>query len=207
MNVLIIDDHPLYRDGLKTLLLGLDPQMSMTEVGTVDAAMAHPGPFDIVLLDMTLPGISELQALERVRGMYESTPIVVVSATEDPDLVSKAIAAGAAGYIPKTTDQTVTVHALRLVLANGTYLPQLVLDATRRHSRPAPSFSPRQLAILRCLLQGKANKVIARELSIAEGTVKAHLWSIYQLLGVESRHQAVYRAHELGIFDSPEPAR
>jgi DNA-binding NarL/FixJ family response regulator len=94
------------------------------------------------------------------------------------------------------------------VLANGIYLPRAALTGGDSHScaesskaQGLPEFSGRQLAVLKCLLQGKANKVIARELDIAEGTVKAHLWAIYQALGVNSRAQAMYRVHELHMFD------
>ena len=114
------------------------------------------------------------------------------------------------------------LQALRLVLAQGTYLPPEALrqpgsgvDAPPATPEPAPSsshspnwpqeLSPRQLAVLRCLLQGKPNKVIAREIGIAEGTVKAHLWAVYQLLGVNNRAQAMYRAHELQLFSALRP--
>jgi DNA-binding NarL/FixJ family response regulator len=211
MHILIVDDHPLFREGLKTLLTALEPDARISDAGTVAQAIersAADAP-DLILLDMNLPGPSRIEALRQVKAANESASVVVVSGDEDPMLIRSAIDAGAAGYIPKTSDPSLTIQALRLVLANGIYLPRAALSAGAdprpvaelAKSGTAPEFSGRQLTVLKCLLQGKANKVIARELDIAEGTVKAHLWSIYQSLGVNSRAQAMYRAHELHMFD------
>ncbi|MDQ0036690.1 DNA-binding NarL/FixJ family response regulator [Variovorax boronicumulans] len=214
MHVLIVDDHPLFRQGLRALLSALDPGLETTDVSAVpDVRALHAAGYrpELVLLDMNLPGVSKMDALRDVKALFDEASVVVVSADEDPTLIRSAIDAGAAGYIPKTTDATITIQALRLVLSDGIYLPSIALDALPeapvRVVPPAGSepgeFSPRQRAVLRCLLQGKANKVIARELDMAEGTVKAHLWAVYQALGVNSRTQAMYRAHELGIFTHP----
>ena len=211
MHILIVDDHPLFREGLKTLLTALEPAVRISDAGTVAQAVALQAADapDLILLDMNLPGPSRLDALRQVKAAHEGASVVVVSGDEDPALIRKAIDEGAAGYIPKTSDSSLTIQALRLVLANGIYLPRAALTAggdTRSqagHSKAGglPEFSGRQLAVLKSLLQGKANKVIARELDIAEGTVKAHLWAIYQALGVNSRAQAMYRVHELHLFD------
>ena len=211
MHILIVDDHPLFREGLKTLLMALAPAVRISDAGTVAQAIAVSAADapDLILLDMNLPGPSRLDALRQVKAAHEAASVVVVSGDEDPTLIRRAIDEGAAGYIPKTSDASLTVQALRLVLANGIYLPRAALTAaahvqsSAESSKPAglPEFSGRQLAVLKCLLQGKANKVIARELDIAEGTVKAHLWAIYQALGVNSRAQAMYRVHELHMFD------
>jgi DNA-binding NarL/FixJ family response regulator len=211
MHILIVDDHPLFREGLKTLLTALAPDVRISEAGSVAEAVALRGDApDLILLDMNLPDTSRLEALRQVKAAHEEASVVVVSGDEDPLLIRSAVDAGAAGYIPKTTDATLTIQALRLVLANGIYLPRAALTsslpgAASPHGQKAvgtPDFSDRQLAVLKCLLQGKANKVIARDLGIAEGTVKAHLWAIYQALGVNSRAQAMYRVHELHLFDA-----
>ncbi|MES2531117.1 MAG: response regulator transcription factor [Pseudomonadota bacterium] len=215
MHVLIVDDHPLFRQGLRALLSALDPSIEAADVSAVpDVRELHAAGYqpELVLLDMNLPGISKLEALHDVKSLFESACVVVVSADEDPVLIRSVIEAGAAGYIPKTTDAGITIQALRLVLSNGIYLPAIALDSLAdtpfpetRETGDADAFSPRQRAVLRCLLQGKANKVIARELDMAEGTVKAHLWAVYQALGVNSRTQAMYRAHELGLFTQVSP--
>ena len=210
MHILIVDDHPLFREGLKTLLTALEPAVRISDAGTVAQAIALAAVDapDLILLDMNLPGTSRLDALRQVKAAHEAASVVVVSADEDPVLIRSAVDEGAAGYIPKTSDASLTIQALRLVLANGIYLPRAALTGGGAHTsaesskaQGLPEFSGRQLAVLKCLLQGKANKVIARELDIAEGTVKAHLWAIYQALGVNSRAQAMYRVHELHMFD------
>jgi DNA-binding NarL/FixJ family response regulator len=211
MHILIVDDHPLFREGLKTLLTALEPAVRISDAGSVAEAIALSGADapDLILLDMNLPGPSRLDALRQVKAANEAASVVVVSGDEDPVLIRRAVDEGAAGYIPKTTDASLTIQALRLVLANGIYLPRAALTAGADVRSPiepakakgAPEFSSRQLEVLKRMLQGKANKVIARELDIAEGTVKAHLWSIYQALGVNSRGQAMYRVHELHLFD------
>jgi DNA-binding NarL/FixJ family response regulator len=207
MHILIVDDHPLFREGLKTLLTALEPAVRISDAGTVAQAIALAAVDapDLILLDMNLPGTSRLDALRQVKAAHEAASVVVVSAEEDPVLIRSAVDEGAAGYIPKTSDASLTIQALRLVLANGIYLPRAALtgasSAQSSKAQGLPEFSGRQLAVLKCLLQGKANKVIARELDIAEGTVKAHLWAIYQALAVNSRAQAMYRVHELHMFD------
>ena len=212
MRVLIIDDHPLYRAGVRALLLGLDPELVAADASSVAEALTlgdGQEPFDLVLLDMNLPGANRLAALQQVKARFETAAIVVVSADEDRALILKVIDAGAAGYIPKSTDPGITIQALRLVLAHGTYLPAHALRHMAETSslesgatNSAPEFSERQRSVLLRLLQGKSNKVIGRELGIAEGTVKAHLWSVYQLLGVASRTEAMCRVHALGLLDA-----
>lgn len=207
MRVLIIDDHPLYREGIKVLLSSLDPSIQVVGVSQVAQAQAEfnadgsDSP-DLVLLDMNLPGSHHLQALQEVRSLFESASVVVISGEEDPALAIAAIDAGAAGFIPKSTTPEITIQALRLVLAQGVYLPAMTLlhGAKGQAKVPAPHFSEKQTAVLQRLLQGKSNKLIARELNIAEGTVKAHLWTVYQALGVNSRSQAMCRAYELGLL-------
>ncbi len=215
MHILIVDDHPLFREGMKILLSSLDPAVQMSEASTVAQAIARAATEspDLVLLDMNLPGVSRLDALRQVKPAYASAAVVVVSGDEDPMFIRACIDAGAAGYIPKTTDATLTIQALRLVLAHGIYLPRSALagpGATRPAGKAAawhdrPELSERQMAVLERMLQGKPNKIIARDLNIAVGTVKAHLWAVYQALGVTSRSQAMYRVHELGLFDGGRP--
>lgn len=228
VRVLIIDDHPLFREGLKGLLIGLDPAVVVHQAASVADAQNLVGqPFELVLMDLQMPGTYGMDALLRIKTMFDESAVVVVSGDESPSTIQSAIQHGAAGYVPKSTDPSVTTHALRLVLAQGTYLPPEALSAPgaaqapmRRHDDQPPGaatpgttrspvwprdLSQRQLAVLRCLLQGKPNKVIAREIGIAEGTVKAHLWAVYQLLGVNNRAQAMYRAHELKLFGVLNP--
>lgn len=205
MRVLLVDDHPLFRNAMRALLTGLDPAVAVVEAGTLREALAHastPG-IDLVLLDLGLPERDGrgLAALAAVRAAFDGVPVVVVSAEEDPRLVRAAIEGGAAGYLPKSTDPPLAASALRIVLAHGVYLPPHVLqDAPDEADRQAPRFSERQREVLHGLLRGLSNKTIARNLGVAEGTVKAHLWAIYQVLGVTTRTMAMYRAFELGLI-------
>lgn len=213
LRVLLIDDHPLFSEGLKGLLFELNPGVEVCQAKSVhDAHRLLGQTFDLVLMDLNMPGISGMAALTRIKAMFEASAVVVVSGDESPSTIQSAIQHGAAGYVPKSTEPSVTIHALRLVMSKGTYLPP---EALRASVAEAPTLnagtwsqklSPRQMAVLRCLLQGKPNKVIARDIGIAEGTVKAHLWAVYQLLAVNSRSQAMYRAHELNLFGALDQA-
>lgn len=216
MNVLLIDDHVLFRKGLILLLDGLrEGSLAFTEADGVGSAESVAVP-DLVLLDLHLRGIDGTDALAEARTKFPSATIVVISGEEDPALIRRCIDLGASGFIPKSSTQSVLISALRLVLAGGVYLPPLVL-ADRAEEPPLPrearrrelaGLSQRQLEVLGMAITGKSNKVIAREMAIAEGTVKQHLSSAFRALGVANRTEAVYRAAELGIeFDSTAVSR
>ncbi len=215
LNVLIIDDHNLFRSGLRLLLSDLDEGIGFLESEGVEQAASHFGqPVQIVLLDMNLRGVSGMDALREVRQGLPDATIVVLSSEEDFSLVRDVIEAGAAGYIPKSSTPEVLIQALKLILAGGTYLPEMVLTGRAtssgrdgmdtRQGAPAvqpvhTGMSPRQTDALLLAVQGKSNKVIARELNIAEGTVKLHLSAAYRALGVTNRTEAVFAAADLGI--------
>ena len=213
MRILIVDDHPLFRAGLTALLFELDTNIETAEAASLAQACERKEQgesFDLVLLDLNLPDAAGLSGLHRIKATFEAALVVVMSAVEEPQLIFSVLDAGACGYIPKTTDPTATVQALRLVLARGIYLPPSAMAGRDRSEaipvgatprRGASDLSERQLQVLQRLLHGKPNKIIARELDIAERTVKAHLQAIYQALNVATRTQAMYRAHELGLFE------
>lgn len=217
MHVLIVDDHPLFIKGVQALLEEIDPDVTTIGAQCVEDALdiATRTHTDLVMLDLKLPRTQGLEALERVRAAVPDVPIVVVTGSDESEYVWRAIEIGAAGYIPKDTDQPLMIHALQVVLRRGVYLPPQALRAgtssaacapagalSNTMPRPAvPCLSERQISVLQGLLQGKSNKVIARDLDIAEGTVKTHLWSIYQALGVRSRLQAMAKAHELQLVE------
>ena len=156
--------------------------------------------------------MSGLEALEAVRPAFESSPIVVLSGEDDPRQVRRAIDAGAAGFIPKSSTPDVLCGALRLVLANEVYLPAVALRGIDQEEgagggvasgRLGDALSERQVDVLRKAVQGKANKVIARELVISESTVKAHLSAAFRALGVHNRTEAVYVAARCGLRLKP----
>ncbi len=210
MNVLLVDDHELFRSGLKFLLADLDENISFFEAPNCAAAieLAAKSRIDIVLLDLHLPGVSGLDALALLRARIEEATIVVISAEEDRESIRQVIEAGAAGYIPKASSHAIMMAALRLVLAGGVYLPAHTFAAKAPSQEPSTDGSPvsikqltdRQIATLRIAMQGKANKVIARELNISEATVKAHLSSVFRALGVKNRTEAVFAAAKIGLY-------
>ena len=187
--------------------------MEIVEAENCAQAKAVAGePFHLVLLDLNMPGMEDLEALDSMRPRFESSPIVVLSGVDDPRLVRRAIEAGAAGFIPKSSTPEVLESAMRLVLADEVYLPAFALrgiaedegDAGKAAAgRIDETLSERQVDVLRKAVQGKANKVIARELGISEGTVKAHLSAAFRALGVRNRTEAVYAAARSGLQLKP----
>lgn len=213
MKLLAIDDHVLFLQGLKFLLADLEEGLEFIEASTLAEALEleHKASIDFILLDYHLPDSEGETALSALKEAYENAVIVVLSGEENPDLIKATIDAGAAGFIPKTSTQDILIAALKLILAGGVYIPNLAL-----HGRAAAaaqqngggdelhsgidSLSKRQLEVLKRAVQGKPNKVIARELYIAEGTVKAHLSAAFQALGVANRTEAVYAAAKLRLI-------
>jgi DNA-binding NarL/FixJ family response regulator len=210
VNVLLVDDHELFRSGLKFLLADLVEDICFFEAPTCAAAvdLAAKSKIDIVLLDMHLPGVSGLDALALLRARIEEAIIVVISAEEDHESIRRVIEAGAAGYIPKASSHAIMMAALRLVLAGGVYLPPHTMSAKLPQQEVAADsgqislkqLTERQIETLRIAMQGKANKVIARELNISEATVKAHLSSVFRALGVKNRTEAVFAAAKIGLY-------
>lgn len=209
MKLLLVDDHPMVRDGLTPLLRGLDPDLQVDEAGNCAQAIALAGrhDYDLILLDLKMPGLAGLGALAAVREAFPGSPVVVLSGEEDPRIVRQAIEKGAMGFIPKSSTSSVMIQALRLVLAQGVYLPPGALDAP---DGPAPAepvggndtiagLSGRQMEVLRRVIQGKPNKVIARELAISEGTVKAHLSAVLRALKARNRTEIVFAAAKQGL--------
>jgi DNA-binding NarL/FixJ family response regulator len=210
MRVLIIDDHPMFRDALAGLMRDLHPGVEVVEAGSRAAALAvRDEPFDLVLLDLDLPDASprSLDALVEVKAAFEASAVVVVSAQADGRTIRRAIELDASGYFPKTHDQAAMERGLRLVLSDGVYLPpELLTDSGPKRREEiladaAMRLSERQREVLNLALQGKPNKVIARELNIAIGTVKHHLSIALEALGIENRTEAIYR---LGGLLRPE---
>jgi len=217
MNVLLIDDHTLFRSGMKFLLADLDASVRFLEAGDCAEAMAYRDePIDLILLDLSMPGVSGEAAIREVRAAFEQPTLVVVSSELDPRLVRSAVDAGACGFIPKTSTHAILLGALRLIFAGGVYLPPHVLRE-RDFPAPAPGVEPasdvvpprieglsqRQTEVLLRAVLGKSNKVIARELDVSEGTVKAHLSTSFRALGVANRTEAVYAAARMGLTATP----
>jgi DNA-binding NarL/FixJ family response regulator len=212
MNLLIVDDHALFREGLRALLANISPGLSIAEASSVEGAIdeCKAAPFRMVLLDLGLSTTDGLQTLERFRAAIPDVPVVVLSGDEEPRHIRAAIDLGAVGFIPKAHSSELMIAALRFVLAGGIYLPTHVLEGTtesedvdaalgRSVSAAFARLSPRQEKVAQLLLQGSSNKVIARRLGLSEGTVKAHVSAIFQVIGAKSRVEAVIIASRSGL--------
>jgi len=206
MKVLIADDHPLVREGIENVLRRIDPDLCLLEADGFtrarDIAEQHPD-LDLVLLDLTMPDMKGAESVRELRQMIPSTPIAIVSASEDMNDIRQVIKSGANGYIPKSSCNEVMLGALQLILSGGLYLPPQWMEesATSQHA----SLTDRQLELLKLLVVGKTNKEIARDLSISDKTVKAHLTEIFKRLGASNRTQAVHRALSNGLLETSGP--
>lgn len=213
MRILLIDDHDLFREGLKYLLPVLAENVKFLEAGSMVEALAidqrDTEPVELVLLDFHMPGADGMQALQQCRARFESATLVIVSGEEDPRIIRSAVDAGAAGFIPKSSSRDELVSALKLVLSGGTYLPPHSLLSShqlKENERDSGAneaiqsrLTRRQFEVLLKAVQGKSNKVIARELNISDHTVKAHLSVAFRQLGVQNRTEAVYKVAQLGL--------
>lgn len=230
MKILLIDDHPLFREGVALLLKPLVDGLETWEAGSCEEAfelLARRGSADLVLIDLNLPGLSGLEGLKQLRKDHPDVPVVVMSSADDKDTVLAVLDAGAMGFIPKSSTSQVMLGALRLILAKGIYLPPSVFLAARAAPAvgPAPAgaaaappanaveagrkpaelgLTPRQADVLHLLLQGKPAKLIGRQLNLSLSTVKAHTSAVLRALNVTTRTQAVLAASRLGLrFDEP----
>jgi DNA-binding NarL/FixJ family response regulator len=209
MKVLVIDDHPLIQEAMGHLLRRLGPEVEVGVAGDCEQgfalAVAGDEP-DLVLLDMNLPGLAGLDAVKAWRARFPLVPVVVLSAEMQRQRVLDVLAAGAAGFVPKATSNEVLLGALRIVLDGGRYLPPLLLDgpapapaAAAEGSLHSLGLTGRQLDVLRLLAEGAPNKVIGRELGLAERTVKAHVTAVLRALKLSSRTQVAIVATRLGL--------
>lgn len=204
-NVLVADDHALIRSGLAQLLQQLDEDVQVFEAATALEALeiAHRHPeLDVLLLDLRLPDADGLSALRRCVSELPLLPVIVLSASELPSDAQHALDEGAMGYIPKSADPEVTLAAIRQVLAGDIYVPELLSrHAASSADDGVASLTPRQRAVLVRLAAGRPNKSIARELGMAEATVKVHVTAILKALGASNRTEAAQLAHRLGLVD------
>jgi len=213
MNLLLIDDHALFREGLGLLLSKLSPGIVVREADSVEGAVeeCRTMSFRMALLDLHLTATSGLDTLDAFRSRITDVPVVVLSGDQDPQLIKASIARSAVGFVPKSYTSDMMIAALQFILAGGVYLPACVLE-TDGSAAPAPGealaaeapnrysrLSPRQQEVARYLLQGLSNKTIARRLNISEGTIKAHVSSIFQIVGARNRVEAVMIAAKGGF--------
>ena len=205
MKILIVDDHPLILHALEQVLMsrkrGLEVLGASDRAETLTLLARHPD-CALMLLDLTLPGAHGLDLLAELRRDRPRLPIIVLSATHDSATVGAAIAAGARGFIAKTTSPDALLDAIDTVLSGGRHVTTDLLPPPRIvNGVPVDilGLTQRQSDVLKLLAQGKPNKLICRDLSLSEGTVKVHVSAILKALNVHSRSQAIVELARRGI--------
>jgi DNA-binding NarL/FixJ family response regulator len=212
-HILVVDDHPLFREALQLAIATAFANARMTEAASIDTAIAAlktGGDFDLILLDLTMPGVRGFDGLIELRALNPKIPIVIVSANEDPRTVHEAMTCGAAGYISKAVRKRELADAIRDIMDGKVVLPDgYQPPADEPEEQPAgvvtaaalQSLTPQQARVLQMLRQGLLNKQIAHELNVGETTIKAHVSEILRKLRVASRTQAVIEATRLEAVD------
>lgn len=211
MKLLIVDDHAIVREGLAAMLRQAGPDTTVLQASDgaegLRLADAHPD-LDLVFLDLQMPGIDGLSAVPEFGRRRPELPVIVLSSSEDPADVRRALALGALGYVPKSAMPQTLLSALRLVLAGDIYVPPLMLatpEAGPRAGTPGDpgrqaSLTERQLEVLKLLSEGLSNKEIGRVLGLSDKTVKAHITVIFKALDVVNRTQAASAARQAALL-------
>ena len=227
MKVLLIDDHPLIRSALQSVIQGLGDDVTVAGAGSAQEArdmLRADSDYDLLLLDLQLGDANGFDLLVELRAAYPSLPVVVVSASDRTSDVIRSIDLGAMGYVPKRASNETLFEALRLVMQGGIYVPPMTLGSepgedklegdtepsylavvreqaeaaeTAQPSLASIGLTPRQTDVLGLLLQGKPNKLIARELNLSVETVKDHVAAVLRALNVTSRTQAVLAVSQM----------
>ena len=210
MHIILVDDHPLFREALRSMIrLGL-PQGRIEEAASIPAARALLGDrpsLDLITLDLSMKGVTGFDGLMTLRIAYPRIPILVVSAHEEPRIVREALQLGASGYVPKSSGKAIYMEAIREITSGGVFVPDILSPANERlaerHAPPSAAtdkiatLTPAQMTVLSLIKRGKINKQIAYELGIGDSMVKAHVSEIMRKLGVSNRTQVAICASSL----------
>lgn len=228
MKILIADDHELFLKGLEFILrenlqnIELTTAQSYTEIFS---RLENNQDFDLIITDLAMPGANWLSAINKIHITLPETPIVIISAVFDKEILQQTLDIGVAGYIPKTSSNSLIVSAINLVLAGGVYIPHELLYSTKNipvstekqkeyisplktleklanntADAPLKGLTERQIDIVRCIAEGLSNKQIAYKLNLTEGTVKVHITVILKILNVKNRTSAVIEAAKRGYI-------
>jgi len=210
MKILLADDHPLFREGVKPVLLKLARYVDLIEAVDYPSAfiaMHQEGSVDLALLDLYMPGMSGLEGIIRFRAAFPEIPVVVLSAAEQVEDIQQLFSAGALGYITKSSPSDVILGALHQVLAGDIYIPPTLLEHPTAQV-PAPlhdihqnALTTRQMEVLRELAKGLTNRQIGVLLQVTEGTVKVHIAAIFRLLKVNNRTELVLMTQKMGLHN------
>jgi DNA-binding NarL/FixJ family response regulator len=203
LKLLVIEDHAMVREGLLQALQGLESEVVALGAADADAGLeilAGCDDVDMILLDLMLPGTSGMALLGVLRKRFPAIPVVILSALDDGDTVSRALRQGASGFVPKSSSTEIMLDALREVLAGEIYLPAKMRDPAVRNTGRGKDVAQRygltqgQMRVLELLIQGKTNRQIAELLGVTEGTVKIHVSAIFKAMNVANRTQALLLA-------------
>jgi DNA-binding NarL/FixJ family response regulator len=206
--IIVADDHPLFREALRTAVGRMEPGTRFVEADSVVELLAvieREPDADLLLLDLNMPGAQGFNALAHVRGARPGLPVVIVSAEDDTQVIAAALRYGAQGFIPKSTEAGQIAAAVEAVLAGEIYTPPgyqaprgaYAGDEDLEIARRVAGLTPQQFRVLGALCSGQLNKQIAYDLDVSEATVKAHVTAILRKLGVATRTQAVLAAARL----------
>ena len=205
--ILIADDHPLFRGALRqAVTLGLGPDVRLVEVASIaelETRLSEKDNWDLVLLDLNMPGAYGFSGLVLLRGQYPQIPVVMVSAQEEAAVVVKSREFGASGFIPKSSTLEVIQDAVRKVLDGEVWWPPQAFEKVdvsaeaKAASEGLASLTPHQFRVLTMVCEGLLNKQIAYELNVSEATIKAHVTAIFRKLGVRTRTQAALLLQQL----------
>ncbi|MGH8419633.1 MAG: response regulator transcription factor ErdR [Pseudomonas sp.] len=205
--ILIADDHPLFRSALhQALSLGLGPDARLVEaesIADLEARLTEKSDWDLVLLDLNMPGAYGFSGLVLLRGQYPQVPVVMVSAQEEAAVVVKSREFGASGFIPKSSSLETIQRAVRTVLDGDVWWPAQVNESVsvspeaKAASEGLASLTPQQFRVLTMVCEGLLNKQIAYELGVSEATIKAHVTAIFRKLNVRTRTQAALLLQQL----------
>jgi DNA-binding NarL/FixJ family response regulator len=206
MRILLADDHVLVRDALKSYIERLAEDATVFAASSFPEALAiaqREFGLDLVILDLRMPGMNGLEGLVRMREVMPRTPVVIMSGLARPQDIADAMAAGAAGFFPKTLNGTALVAAVRLVLAGERFMPSADHAGnggeTQLEDEATSSLTVREREVLDLLTKGLSNKEIARRLELQEVTIKLHVRGICRKLGAKNRTQAALRAVAVGV--------
>ena len=211
MKILVVDDHALVREGLRQVLKGLEENLEVLQAGTCEQAFAVAqthGDLDLVLLDYHLPDMNGLEALSVFGERHPELPIVLLSGSASIQIMRQVLQAGAAGFVTKSCVSDELLRAVRSVLGGDIYLPQELNGTSLLGASPfsgKPVLTQRQELVLRCLLDGLANRDIADQLHVSEETVKTHVTAILRHFEVQNRTQAVVAAARVGYLPLSAP--
>lgn len=199
--ILIADDHDLVRETIAAYLQGA-AEVEISQCADMEGALKliqDEGPFDLVMLDYTMPGMRLPEGLQEVIKTNAPGPVAMISGTASPDVARRALEAGALGFLPKTMAPETLVSAVRHILSGGIYTPRQFLES-QPDQAGAPQLTPRERDVLRGLCDGKSNKEIARDLDLQEVTIKLHVKTLSRKLNARNRTHAAMLGRDMDLI-------